>query len=121
VKNKSTVTGGKVQLNMRDGSNLLADNTYKSGDSLVLSLEPETRFKIIDHFPFAVGNMAMIIGGKHSGKVARITEIIKMPGSVPNKIILEDESNGTKFETISPYIYIVGKKTSAIAQWGIEQ
>jgi small subunit ribosomal protein S4e len=40
---------------------------------------------------------------------------------VPNKIILEDESTGTKFETISPYIYIVGKKTSAIAQWGIEQ
>ncbi len=59
VKNKSTVTGGKVQLNMRDGSNLLADNTYKSGDSMVLSLEPETRFKIVDHFPFAVGNMAM--------------------------------------------------------------
>jgi small subunit ribosomal protein S4e len=121
VKNKSTVSGGRVQLNMRDGSNLLADNTYKSGDSLVLSLEPETRFKIIDHFPFAVGNMAMIIGGKHSGKVARITEIIKMPGSVPNKIILDDESTGTKFETISPYIYIVGKKTPAIAQWGIEQ
>jgi small subunit ribosomal protein S4e len=65
--------------------------------------------------------MAMIIGGKHSGKVARITEIIKMPGSVPNKIILDDESTGTKFETISPYIYIVGKKTPAIAQWGIEQ
>ena len=78
---------------MRDGSNLLADNTYKAGDSIVLSLEPETRFKIIDHFPFAVGNMAMIIGGKHSGKVARITDIIKVPGSVPNKIILTDESN----------------------------
>ena len=63
----------------------------------------------------------MIIGGKHSGKVARITEIIKMPGSVPNKIILNDESTGTTFDTITPYIYIVGKKTSAIAQWGIEQ
>ena len=79
---------------MRDGSNLLADNTYKSGDSIVLSLEPETRFKIIDHFPFAVGNMAMVIGGQHSGKVARIVDIIKMPGSVPNKIILEDEATG---------------------------
>jgi small subunit ribosomal protein S4e len=121
VKNKTTVAGGKVQLNMRDGSNLLADNTYKSGDSLVLSLEPETRFKIIDHFPFAAGNMAMIIGGKHSGKVARIMEIIKMPGSVPNKIILQDESNGTKFDTISPYIYMVGTKTPAIAKWGIEE
>ncbi|MCK9580146.1 MAG: 30S ribosomal protein S4e [Methanoregula sp.] len=119
IKNKTTIAGGKVQLNMRDGSNLLADNTYKSGDSIILSLEPESRFKIVGHFPFAVGNMAMIIGGKHSGKVARILEIIKVPGSVPNKIILEDET-GTKFDTVSPYIYMVGTKTSAVAKWGHE-
>jgi len=85
---------GKVQLNMRDGSNVLADNTYKPGDSIVLSLEPESRFKIIDHFPFAAGNMAMVIGGKHSGKVARIKDIVKVPGGVPNKIILIDEATG---------------------------
>jgi small subunit ribosomal protein S4e len=121
VKNKTVVAGGKVQLNMRDGANLLADNTFKSGDSIVLSLESETRFKIVDHFPFAVGNMAMVIGGRHSGKVARIVDIIKMPGSVPNKIILEDESTKTRFDTISPYIYMVGKQTPAIASWGIEQ
>ena len=121
VKNKTIVTGGKVQLNMRDGANLLADNTYKAGDSIILSLEPETRFNIVDHFPFAVGNMAMVIGGRHSGKVARIVDIVKMPGSVPNKIILEDEATKTRFDTISPYIYMVGKQTSAIATWGHEQ
>lgn len=121
VRNKTIIPGGKVQLNMRYGANLIADNTYKSGDSLVLSLEPETRFKIVDHFPFAVGNMAMVTGGRHSGNVARIVDIIKMPGSVPNKIILEDETTKTRFETISPYIYMVGKQTSAIATWGHEQ
>jgi small subunit ribosomal protein S4e len=120
VMNKTVITGGKVQLNMRDGANLLADNTYKAGDSIVLSLEPETRFKIVDHFPFAVGNMAMVIGGRHSGNVARIVDIVKMSGSVPNKIILEDEATNTKFETISPYIYMVGRQTPAIAKWGIE-
>lgn len=121
VKNKTIVTGGKVQLNMRDGANLLADNTYKAGDSIVLSLESDTRFKIVDHFPFTVGNMAMVIGGRHSGKVARIIDIVKMPGSVPNKIILEDEATKTRFDTISPYIYMVGKQTPAIASWGHEQ
>lgn len=120
VMNKTVIAGGKVQLNMRDGANLLADNTYKAGDSIVLSLEPETRFKIVDHFPFAVGNMAMVIGGRHSGNVARIVEIVKTTGSVPNKIILEDESTNTRFDTISPYIYMVGKQTPAIAKWGIE-
>jgi small subunit ribosomal protein S4e len=121
VKNKTIIPGGRVQLNMRDGANLLADNTIKPGDSIVLSLEPETRFKIIDHFPFALGNMAMVIGGRHSGKVARIVDIVKMPGSVPNKIILDDESTKTRFDTISPYIYMVGRQTPAIASWGIEQ
>lgn len=121
ITNKTTVTGGKVQLNMRDGSNVLADNTYKSGDSIVLSLEPENRFRIIDHFPFAVGNMAMVIGGRHSGKVARILDIVNVPGSVPNKIILRDEATGTTFDTISPYIYMVGTKTPAIAKWGHEE
>ena len=121
VKNKTVVAGGKVQLNMRDGANILADNTYKPGDSLVISLEPETRFKILDHFPFAAGNMAMIIGGRHSGKIARIIEITKVPGSVPNRVILEDEATKTRFDTISPYIYMVGKQTPALAKWGIEQ
>jgi small subunit ribosomal protein S4e len=120
IRNKTTVAGGKVQLNLRFGANVLADNTYKSGDSVVISLEPENRFKIVDHFPFAAGNMAMVIGGKHSGKVARILEIIKVPGSVPNKILLEDETTGTKFDTISPYIYMVGTKTPAIEKWGHE-
>jgi small subunit ribosomal protein S4e len=121
VKNKTVVRGGKVQLNMRDGANILADNAYKSGDSIVLSLEPETRFKIVDHFPFAVGNMAMVIGGKHSGKVARIVDITKVPGSVPNRVILEDEATKTRFDTIAPYIYMVGRETPALARWGIEQ
>jgi len=121
VRNKTIIPGGKVQLNLRYGANIIADNTYKSNDSVVISLIPEERFKIIDHFPFAVGNMAMIIGGKHSGKVARIIDIVKMPGSVPNKIILEEEKTGTKFDTIAPYIYMVGTQTPAIVKWGHEE
>lgn len=121
VRNKTIIPGGKVQLNLRYGANIIADNTYKPGDSVVVSLEPESRFKIVDHFPFAVGNMAMVTGGKHSGKVARIKDIIKVPGSVPNKIILTDEANGVTFDTIAPYIYMVGTKTPAIAKWGHEE
>ena len=41
----------KSRLNMRDGSNILGDNTYKPKDSVVLSIDPESRFKIVDHFP----------------------------------------------------------------------
>lgn len=121
VRNKTIVPGGKVQLNLRFGANVLADNIYKTGDSIVLSLEPENRFAILDHFPFAVGNMAMVIGGKHSGKVARIVGIEKIPGSVPNRVILEDQGDSTRFETIDDYIYMVGREKPALTEWGIEE
>jgi len=121
VRNKTIVPGGKVQLNLRFGANVIADNTYKPGDSIVLSLEPGNRFAILDHFPFAVGNMAMVIGGRHSGKVARIVGIEKVPGSVPNRVILEDLADGSRFETIDDYIYMVGRETPALKEWGIEE
>jgi small subunit ribosomal protein S4e len=121
IENKTTISGGRVQLNLRYGANILADNTYKPNDSIVISLKPEDRFKILDHFPFATGNMVMIIGGRHSGKVARIVEIVKTSGSVSNRITLEDEQTKTRFETITPYIYMIGRETPAIANWGIEQ
>ena len=121
IENKTTISGGRVQLNLRYGANIIADNTYKSNDSVVISLKPEDRFKVIDHFPFATGNMAMITGGRHSGKVARIVEIVKTAGSVPNRIILEDEAKKTRFDTITPYIYMIGRETPAIANWGIDQ
>jgi small subunit ribosomal protein S4e len=121
IRNKTVIPGGKIQLNLRYGANILGENTYKPGDSVVISLDPATRFEILDHFPYAAGNMAMVIGGKHSGKIARIVEIVKVPGSVPNRVILEDESENTRFETIDDYIYMVGRETPALAQWGIEE
>jgi small subunit ribosomal protein S4e len=121
IRNKTTISGGKVQLNLRYGANLIADNTYKANDTVVISLQPEDRFKILEHFPFAVGNMAMVTGGKHSGKVARIADIVKTSGSVPNKVILKDEATGATFDTISPYIYMVGITAPAIAKWGHEE
>jgi small subunit ribosomal protein S4e len=121
IQNKSTISGGKVQLNLRYGANLIADNSYKSNDSIVISLRPDDRFKILEHYPFATGNMATIIGGRHSGKVARIVEIIKTAGSVPNKVILEDEATKERFDTITPYIYMIGNESVSKATWGLEQ
>jgi small subunit ribosomal protein S4e len=121
IRNKTVVSGGKVQLNMRFGANVVADNSYKPKDSIVLSLEPESRYKIVDHFPFAIGNMAMIIGGKHSGKVARIVGITKIAGSGPNRVSLEDEQTKERFETVETFIYMVGRETPALKSWGIEE
>lgn len=111
IRNKTVIKGGKVQLNLAFGANILADNTYKAKDSIVVTLgtDGEDRFRIIDHFPFAEGNVAMIVGGKHSGKVGRVVEIIRTASSVPNRVVLVDDSADERFETIEEYIFMVGR------------
>lgn len=121
VTDKTVVKGGKVQLNLRDGSNILGDDTYRPGDSVVLSLKDGDKNKILDHYPYKSGNMAMIIGGKHSGIIARVTERIKVPGSLPNRVILSNEETGEKFETIDDYVVMIGREKPAVENWGIEE
>lgn len=115
VRGKTTVSGGRVQLNLGFGANILADNSYRTTDSIVVTLgiDGDERFQIVDHFPFAEGNVAMIIGGKHSGKVGRIVEIIRTASPLPNRIVLVDDATDERFETIEDYIFMVGR--SAIA------
>jgi SSU ribosomal protein S4E len=85
IENKTVVPGGKVQLNLRYGANIIADNTYKSNDSIVISLKPEDRFKILEHYPFAAGNMATIIGGRHSRQGSPYHRDYQDPGQRPEQ------------------------------------
>ena len=124
VRNKTVITGGRVQLNLLFGANVIADDSYKPKDSVVLNLEEaegKKRFQIMDHFPYAVGNTAMVIGGRHSGSVGRIVEIRKEVGAVPNRVILEDPATKARFDTIEEYVFMVGKAESAVKSWGIEE
>jgi len=124
IKDKTVISGGRVQLNLLFGANIIGDNSYKPKDSVVINLaegDGKKRFQILDHFPFAVGNMAMVIGGRHSGSVGRIVEIKKEVGAVPNRVILEDPATKTKFDTIEEYVFVVGKADSAVKSWGIEE
>jgi len=121
ITNKTVIKGGKVQLNLRDGSNVIADNSYKAGDSIVLSLKDGEMNKILDHFPYQTGHMVMVIGGKHSGSIARVSERITVHGSLPNRVILKDEETGDSFETIDEYVVAVGRDKPAVDNWGIEE
>jgi small subunit ribosomal protein S4e len=54
------------------------DEEVQSSDSLVLSI-PEKNIE--DRIEFKVGNLAMVVGGKHAGQTERYKEIIT--GSAP--------------------------------------
>jgi small subunit ribosomal protein S4e len=108
VENKTILTGKKQQLNLSDGSNKLAEGEFKVGDSLVLSIPEKS---IEDRIEFKVGNLAMVIGGKHSGHTGKIKEIIAVRSSQSNRVII---SGDKEFETIKEYVYMIGKDQPVI-------
>ena len=121
IQNKTTITGGKVQLNLRYGANIIADNTYKSNDSVVISLRPEDRFKIIEHYPFAAGNMATITGGRHSARWRGSLRSSRLPAVSPTRSSLRTRRPKSASDTVAPYVYMIGKETISKSGWGLEQ
>lgn len=109
IVNKTTVRGGKTQLNFHDGTTMLADNSYHAKDSIVLSV-PEK--KIAQHLAYAVGSTVIITGGKHAGTVGKIKEIRIIKSTTPNRITISASTGD--FDTVERYIFVVGKDTPAI-------
>ena len=119
VANKTTIRGGKTQINLTCGANFIGDNSCKGKDTLIIGLTGEERFAIKEHFPYAVGSLAIIIGGQHTMKVGKITKIYVQASSLPNRVILEDAA-GNQLETIEDYIYVIGTEESYLKTWGVE-
>lgn len=108
IENKTILKGKKQQLNLSDGSNKLDEGEFKVGDSLVLSI-PEKNIE--DRIEFKVGNLAMVVAGKHAGQTGKIKEIITVKSSQPNRVII---SGDEEFETIEDYVYMIGKDQPVI-------
>ncbi|MCX9088296.1 MAG: 30S ribosomal protein S4e [Candidatus Methanoperedens sp.] len=107
INNKTIVRKGAVQLNLHDGTNVLASNDYKTFDTVIL----DTDRKIMKHIGYKTGNLAMIVGGEHSGEIGKIKQIRKVRGSGTNMVAI---SNETEFETIEDYVYVIGETTPQI-------
>ncbi len=107
IVNKTMVKGGKIQLNLFDGTNVLGDNSYKTKDSILMEI-PEK--KIVDHLPFEIGALVMITGGTHAGEIGRVKDYKVIRSSSPNLVTVEVE--GRELTTIEDYVFVVGKKDS---------
>jgi small subunit ribosomal protein S4e len=105
ITGKALLKGGKVQLNLFDGTNIVASNDYSTKDSIVLQI-PEK--KILNHLKFEEGVLVMITGGTHAGEVGRIKDYKIVRGSSPNLVTVEGGSR--EITTIEDYIFVVGDK-----------
>lgn len=111
VENKTTVRGGKTQINLHDGRNiLLAKDQYKTGD--VLKLEVPTQ-KVLGTHKMAPGTLGLVTAGAHAGEVANIKDIEVKKGPFPNMVLLA-AADGREFRTIKDYVFPVGDKAPEI-------
>lgn len=108
IENKTIMKGNKQQLNFNDGSNRLEEGDFGTGDSLLLSI-PERMIE--DRIEFKEGNLAVVIGGKHSGQTGRIKAIHIMKSSQPNRVTIAGDQ---EFDTIVDYVFMIGKDQPAI-------
>lgn len=107
IENKSTVPGGKTQLNLHDGRNLLVEKDgYKTGD--VLKIEVPSQ-KILDHYKLDKGSMVLITSGAHVGETATVDEYAVTRLSTENLVKF---SNGTS--TVKSNVFVVGAKGSEV-------
>ncbi len=101
IEGKSTIKGGKTQIHLHDGRNIIVDDAseHKSGDSVKISL-PEQ--EIMEHIKFGEGTRCMLIGGIHVGKLADVKTYIVKRSSLANEV----EFDG--FGTTTNNVFTVG-------------
>ena len=105
VENKTVVKGGKVQLNLHDGTNMISDKKVKTGDVLQVSL-PDLKIKKV--FEFKEGSQAFIMGGADVGSLSEIKGSEITRSTKPNLVMYDG------FQTIKSYSFVVGDKKSLV-------
>lgn len=107
IEGKTLVKGGKYQLNLHDGRNILLDkNQYKTGDVLKISVPDQ---KIVEVYELGAGAAALISKGQQAGKVAVVSEYIITKDAAANIVKFTD---GT--ETVKKNVFVIGKDKPAI-------
>ena len=103
VRFKHTVDGGKVEVTLHDGRNLLvpASTPYRVGDSVKLALPDQ---KVTEHIPLAPGSLAYVSGGSHVGDLARVDKVEVRNSSQPNLVHFKEG-----FSTVKEYVFVVGQ------------
>ncbi|MDD9953975.1 MAG: hypothetical protein OXR66_06580 [Candidatus Woesearchaeota archaeon] len=96
IRGKTTIAGGKTQLNCASGMNIIVEkDTYKTGDTVAV-----TNNKITAHYPLKEGATTLITGGSHIGSLGTIKKI------EGDTLSVKTEEN---VQTTKRYAYVVEK------------
>ncbi len=101
ISGKTTISGGRIQINLHDGRNIIADDAsgYSTGDTLVLSVPSQD---IVAHHPRKEGCAIYLIGGSHVGDLSTLTSYNVKRSSMPNEVTLDG------YDAIADHAFVLG-------------
>ncbi len=107
VEDKTTVPGGKTQINLHDGRNLLlAKNAYTSGTTLKIHVPDQ---KVVEHYELAKGAPVLVTGGQHVGEIAHVLDVQRTRNPRANIVTFNEG-----FSTDIDKVFVVGNEAPAI-------
>lgn len=93
IEDKTLVKGGRFQLNLSGGRNILIDaDDYKVGDSLRVEVPDQ---KVAGHYPLVEGATAYVTSGSQVGKVKTVKAVKVVKGSASNVVVFDDGNETT--------------------------
>jgi len=103
VRFKHAAKGGKVEVTLHDGRNLLvpASTPYRVGDTVKIHVPDQ---KVVEHLKLHAGALAFVSGGSHVGQLARVERVEVRNSSQPNLVHFKEG-----FATIKEYVFVVGE------------
>ena len=119
IENKTNVKGGKIQLNLHDGRNILIalkdptkpkEDKYKTMGVLKIKVPSQ---EIIEYYPLKENVPILVVSGKNLGMNGSIQSIVKRFG--PNASIIKIKTGkDITHETAYNYSFVLGKSKSVI-------
>jgi len=86
IQGRKKLPGGKTQLNLMQGRNILSEIKVKVGDSVIINSEKN---KVEGTIPLEKGKIGFTLKGKHAGSSGKIIDIIERGGKKIAKIEVE--------------------------------
>jgi len=107
---KNLVNGGKVQITLHDGRNILVDKfDAHTGDSILFDIKNKSVKKLL---VLEKDSLVYLHDGSFIGKTGNVKDLIKTQGLQKSKIVVEID--GEQHLTLASYALVVGKNKPEI-------
>ena len=122
IEKKMITSGGRLQLTLHDGRNVLLPeeanpSEYHTLDTLKISIPNQ---EILDIIPLRTGVQAIVSRGRNIGIEGKVLEIEKRFGTHASTVTLES-SDGARFQTALEYVFALGIERPEIFVGGSDE